>query len=434
MAAHVTIVGSGVAAAAASLEALAQGAEVTVIGGRSGGSSMGPGVWDVAAPPFRRPHDLWEEIPGPTTSLEEVIRRSPRHPYSILSQDGSRNLVAILSNSFERLSNRLSLHLKGSLGQPFLALTPLGTVKTTAFADPAHAAGNLREFREARLLIVGFTNLPPFSPELCRDQLKGIHQRQKFPYCAEIRSARLELKGIPDPVSPIDFAKRLDEEELIEELYDRLVGEASRHRATHVALPPVIGLHQNNHIFSRLAETTSVHWFEVLGIPPSVPGLRLYLQLMRFYRGERLTLREGLAQKGKVEGHRLSSLRVDGQELAVDRVVLATGKFLGGGITHANNRFCETLLDLPLFSGGQVVNSLAPCQLTSRDFFDSQGLGEIGVRTGPRLQPVDERGQLLYENVWVAGSLLSGYDAALEGCGMGVALATGTVAGREASL
>lgn len=420
---HVTIVGSGIAAAAATIEALAQGAEVTVVQGRPGATAFSSGAWDIAFEPT--PQLSWQEIPSPAQGFKEMIRRHPNHPYTLIHSNGSvADPLLLLANTFERIANQLSFPLRGSTGQPFLAITPLGTVKVTAYTDRSHHAGNLLEMREAKLLVVGFKGVP-FSASLVANVLTQLHAKQRFPFCAEIRW--IELASHSPVSSPIDFAARMDDEKAIEIFLETVIRETSRFHPTHIALPPVIGIEQTSHIFSRLAETTSGHWFETLALPPSVPGLRLHRQLCRFFQNARITLKGGEAKEPRIEKRRVRSLKVGKEELAIDRLILATGKFLGGGIVDDEaglTKLREALLNLPV---------TLPLPVTQPDFFSSQPLATAGVRVSRFLQPVDGQGRLLHENLWAAGSLLGGYDAATQGCGMGVAVSTGTLAGRMAA-
>ena len=79
------------------------------------------------------------------------------------------------------------------------------------------------------------------------------------------------------------------------------------------------------------------------------------------------------------------------------------------------------------------VGDLSAGRLASEKFFSDHPLFSVGVRTNANLQPVGERGQVLCENLWAAGSLIGGYNPATEHCGMGVAAGTGTLSGRMAA-
>ncbi len=423
---QVTVIGTGVSGIAATLEAQAQGAEVTLIGGRPGASALNSGAWDIALAPSLPPTPLWQEIPSPRQGFQEIVRYSPQHPYALIAGN-SPDPLALLANALERLSNQLSFHLRGSTEQSFLALSPLGTVKPTAYTDVAHSAGNLLQMRGARLLITGWKGSASSAP-LIHKLLGEEHQRQNFPYLAELRSTELALKGLRIS-STIDLAKSFDDEATSERLIDLLIGEAARHRATHVALPPIMGIERTSHIFSRLAESTDQHWFEILGFPPSVPGLRLYRHIQDFVKNSRLRFLSGEVSSIKKKNRQITQLLVNGEEVPVERLVLCTGKFISSGLLPKKND-PKSLLEEPLLGWPVLV----PGEMTQGSFFEAQGFASAGIRASTHLQPVDLNGKLLYENLWAAGSLLGGYDAALQGCGMGVAVGTGTLAGRLATL
>ncbi len=245
MTAHVTIVGSGIASIAAAIEAKEGGAQVTIVRGRPGASALSSGAWDIA------------------DDLKEIMRGRPSHPYSLLSQnEASRNLSDFLERSIERVSNRLGLRLRGSTSGNMLVLNPLGGLKATGFVPQTHAAGNFLEMQGARLLILGFRGLPSFATTQIADFLRELLQKKGSPSLSKVSSGEISLKGLSSLLSPIDLAARLDDDEMIESLHQTLIHEAENHRATHIALAPVIGIQKTTHIFSRLTEATKLHWFE----------------------------------------------------------------------------------------------------------------------------------------------------------------------------
>jgi glycerol-3-phosphate dehydrogenase subunit B len=136
-------------------------------------------------------------------------------------------------------------------------------------------------------------------------------------------------------------------------------------------------------------------------------------------------------QKIRVERKKIVSLRLEGGvEIPIDRLILATGRFVGVGLA-TNPGVQESRLNLPLLLDGDRVDHLPASRLTDKkNFVDNHGISRLGLRTNRDLMPVDEKGRLIYENLSVAGSLLGGYNPALQGCGMGVAVGTGTLAGQ----
>lgn len=424
---HVTIVGSGIAAIAAAIEASAKGASVTLVRGRPGATALSSGAWDIAGDPARYPDLKWHEGRPAGDCLRELVRRRPQHPYALLSQNESCGEIApFLEQAINRVSSALDLRLRGGIGKKMLLIHPLGGVKSTSFASPNLAVGNFFEMREARLLIVGFRGLPQFSAGQVGLLLGEVHRRQGFPYLTQIRTT--EIAGLPPAISPIALAGRLDDDRSIETLYHLLLREAEKNGATHIALPPVIGIRKTDHILSRLREGSGLAWFESLGLPPSLPGLRLRHAIDRLLEGRRSqwTVVEGEAAGAVTKNRRVTEIK----GMSIDRLILATGRYLGGGIVRERS-FREPVLDLPLFGEGVPLKEVG--SMTSERFLDDHPLFSAGVRVNRNLQPVGHRGEVLYENLWVAGSLIGGYNPAVQHCGMGVAVGTGTMAGRLAS-
>ncbi|MBI4196605.1 MAG: anaerobic glycerol-3-phosphate dehydrogenase subunit B [Deltaproteobacteria bacterium] len=431
MTSRITIIGSGITAAAAALEALQHGAHVTVISGQPGATALSSGTWDVAALSPPTSASPWNEIPSAMTCMEQLLRFESDHPYSLIQK--KEDPISFVGKALERLSSELSLHLRGSLRQPFLALTPLGTPKVTAYVGPMQSTGNLLDMREARLLLVGFCGLGTYFPSLAEAVLKRQLSTQKEVYLKETKSTLLSLREFRFLGSPMDLALRLDQESRQDRFYDQLIDAAEQFRATHVALPPVMGLEQSNHLMTRLRENSAIKWFEMPGTPPSLPGLRLHRQIEKFFKGGRIDYLEGEVKGAATHAKRISHLELsDGKRIEVQNLILATGRYIGGGLT-SDEILREPILNLPLFSQGKRVDGTKPSRLTSPDFLSSHPLFEAGVRVGAHFQPVDQRGHLLHENLWAAGSLLTGYQEASQGCGMGVAVATGMIAGRFAA-
>ena len=68
--------------------------------------------------------------------------------------------------------------------------------------------------------------------------------------------------------------------------------------------------------------------------------------------------------------------------------------------------------------------------LVSREALGPHPLFSVGVKVNAQMRPLDERGEPCFDNLWVAGSLIGGYDAQGDGAGIGVAIGTGKLAGQ----
>ena len=120
--------------------------------------------------------------------------------------------------------------------------------------------------------------------------------------------------------------------------------------------------------------------------------------------------------------------------LSCDALVLATGRFVGGGIVERGGQLVEPLLGLPLHDlSGRRVDGLAARQLVRRDYEGEQPLFGTGVRTDMRLRPLGPDGLPRLANCFAAGDLLGCFDPARDRTGLGVALLSGRRAGIEAA-
>ncbi len=151
----------------------------------------------------------------------------------------------------------------------------------------------------------------------------------------------------------------------------------------------------------------------MLAPAPSVPGLRLQAALDAAL--ERAGVQRVEACVQVAPGPRGSTITLSpGEEIFPTAVVLATGRALGGG---------DRL-------GARVDAQQAPPGGVPH----VRGGGDrLGARVDAQLRPVDERGAVLAPGLYACGSLLRGYDPAVDRTGLGVAVFTGFLAGERAT-
>jgi len=111
---------------------------------------------------------------------------------------------------------------------------------------------------------------------------------------------------------------------------------------------------------------------------------------------------------------------------SADRFILATGRFMGGGLKADAEKVFEPIFNLPVH------------QPPSREgWFEDRFFGDLphpvhqaGVLVNASLQPVGEAGDVILENVWVAGSLLAHHQCIDEKSREGIEIATGYAAAK----
>ncbi|HEY8760112.1 MAG TPA: FAD-binding protein, partial [Candidatus Dormibacteraeota bacterium] len=92
----------------------------------------------------------------------------------------------------------------------------------------------------------------------------------------------------------------------------------------------------------------------------------------------------------------------------------------------------EPLLDLAVYYQGEPIQEAYP-RLRHLEYVDPAPAFRTGLLTDAELRPVDASGAPAFANLRAAGSVLGGYDYAGGGCGFGVPLLTGWLAGRLAA-
>jgi len=211
--------------------------------------------------------------------------------------------------------------------------------------------------------------------------------------------------------------------------------------ATHVILPPVLGTSNPAEVRVLLEEQLGCTVIESLGVPPSVPGMRLQSVLERMLTSSGGVLLRGHTVVGvDVSGDTVKSVvaRTPHRRVTISAssFVLATGKFIGGGIVTDNAGVREALLGLPVVDGmRRHVGDDRPTRLTSRYAITEDGhpLYSCGVSVDEYLRPVDLDGTVQFENLYCAGAVVSGHNYPVHKDGLGVALVTGHAAGVAAA-
>ena len=119
----------------------------------------------------------------------------------------------------------------------------------------------------------------------------------------------------------------------------------------------------------------------------------------------------------------------EGEEtLGFDAAVLASGRYLGGGVRRQGS-FSEPLANLPLALGsGRPIDSNEPIErLVGNAPGDSAPAFELGVAVDWQLHPLDSDGRPV-PWLWAAGSIIAGAER-----GLAFAMRTGAAAGESAA-
>lgn len=398
------VIGTGLAGLTAARTAVEMGAKVMIVGRGMGALTLFGNTIDV----------LGEILPGRSMAerLTPWIAAHPNHPYARTGREGIESALAAFRTLFPP-PYRFAVEGPGNSLLP----TGAGTMRPTYLIPATMAAGVA--MIPAETLIVGLRGFKDFQGDTVSLHLKCRGVSLSLP--------RYGLEGLTAPA----LARLMDEPSFRERLGEAILRQMAGER--FIGLPAVLGLRDPAAVLRTLEAVTGARVFEIPMLPPSIPGTRIF---NRF--------REGLITKGADfrMGHPVSGVRVKGgrceaiivrnpplaSEYGADRYILATGRFLGGGLWAEMDRIVEPLFQLP------VSQPAGRGGWFGERFFDPEAhpIHRAGIVTDADLRPVDGAGRPLLENVRVAGSILAHHQAIEEKSREGIDIATGFLAAQRA--
>jgi glycerol-3-phosphate dehydrogenase subunit B len=405
------VIGAGLAGFAAALFAANRGLS-TVQAGGTGAVSYTTGFFDVlGAIPPTDPDGAIERPEDPFAAIERLLALHPGHPYRLTAPATIRAALAEWTGYLASLG---LAYVSGG-AHNLETLTPAGTIKRT-YCVPA-----------TMLAAKSFGRETPPGLLLDFKELKGFSARQIAatlgPLWPNLRTVRLPFPGHPGgELYPENAARALELPEHREELAAAvrpLLGDAAC-----LGLPAVLGMHRPDRVRADLAERLGLHVFEIPTMPPAVPGIRLREALEGALPERGVTL--FCQQKMRLIDHDPSGLtfRIYGQP--VERTVraraaiLASGRFLAGGLRADLTRISENVFDLP------VAQPASRSDWHRLDYFDPRGhpLNRAGIAVDDEFRPLGAGGRPFHPHLHAAGSILAHADWMRMKCGAGVAIAT----------
>ena len=436
------IIGMGLSGLMAAKTATEMGKKILIIGKGMGSLSLFSNTIDVLGSipktmkmePHRQTPDVdtkthWGEHPVPEdqftqeqvsgpfgtgirNGLSQWVKDHPEHPYSKV---GLERIEEALSSFISLFPPPYSFEAAGDGNS--LIPTGAGTFRPTHLIPVTMVAGTSLKGRD--LLIVGFKGFKDFYAEYVANQLncQGVTLPLPEPFDREITATALA---------------RLIEKESFRETIGKEI-KKQLHGQTRVGLPAILGIQNPFKVKKGLEEIIHAEVFEIPTLPPSIPGIRIF---NRF--------KEWLIKRGTtfLLGHSISKVllkdkKCEGVDVlnppilnsySADRYILATGRFIGGGLVADEEKIFEPIFNLP------VVQPQSREEWFGKSFFNDlpHPVHQAGILTDSSFRPIDEKGEPVLENVWVAGLILAHHHCIDEKSREGIEIATGYWAARMA--
>ena len=376
----VVVIGGGLAGAWAAVSAVQAGAKVTLVARAPGATALYAGGMEIAP------------------DLEGLLAAEPYHPFTRLYRDHLKLAADLehVSHSLVAELGRAGLPIAGELRRPGRYPDLHGVPRSAQLVPVTVAPGELASLRGRRVAIVAVEGLGDYDAESTAEAISE--------HGVKATVARVSMKGLPPGAALGDLFGR--------------AAPAVRSGADLVAYPPG---------FVKLP----ANGFELLAAAPSPHGWRLHKALESVLRRAGVEVVAGEVTGFRREGTRLIAAQVGDSELVAGAFVLATGRFIGGGLVKSR-LVHEPLLDLAVYYQGEPIEDAYP-RLRHLEYLDPAPAFRTGLLTDAELRPVDPAGAPAFANLRAAGSVLGGYDYAGGGCGFGVPLLTGWLAGRFAA-
>lgn len=416
--ADVVVIGAGLSGLITGWRACLGGYKVHVITKGWGATYWSSGCIDVLG---YQPPDFTQIIVSPAYILEEFIKSNPNHPYARVGSETLEKAVL----SFLKLSEDIGYPYHGSIETNQLLPTALGTLRPTCLAPMTMIAGEASH--PSPMLIAGFSQFLDFYPALVADNLNAQN--------ILAREISLDLKSLRNRkfLSGTVLAHLFDDPEFRQEVIEALkpkLGNVGR-----VGFPAVLGLQKTGEAMQHLESSLGIPVFEIPGLPPSIPGIRLHNMLVSAIESNHGSVYSGMSVSSASIDNKLvsavwSEAAARQKSHSAKIYVLATGGVLGGGITTDNNGYAqEVIFDFP-------IDAPRKRAYWFRDEFlsrESHLIHTTGLHVDPALHPVDDREQVIYPNLYAVGSVLGNCDPIRERSLEGIALATGFKVGESLS-
>jgi len=407
---EIMVIGSGLAGMITAWRAGLLGHKTSVISKGWGAPYWSSGAIDIFG---YQPPDYLKIVESPLVFLEKFIKSNPDHPYALAGLSAIEKAV----QSFLIFCEDSKYPYHGSLDANIMIPTALGTLRPACLVPETMIAGDVAQ--RTPMLIVGFSRFFDFFPAMVADNLnaQGILAQ----------NITLDLKSLQHRkiISGMVLARLFDDPEFCQELIDAL--KPALGRVGRIGFPAVLGLLQPMNVKQCLESSLGLPVFEIPGLPPSIPGIRLQNLLVAAIELNQGSVYSGIeVSRASTDGKFINTIWSEAaarqKPYNAKDYVLATGGILGGGIfTNEDGNAHEPIFGLPI----SLPESRT--QWFQNEFLSkgSHPVFKSGLRVNPAFHPVDKINEVIYQNLYAVGGAIGNCDPIRERSLEGIALATG---------
>ncbi len=402
------IIGAGMAGMSAALFAANRGISA-IVAGAAGALEYSSGLLDLWGL-----HDQTKGyIDNPWQAITALNQTTPDHPLARLAPGD-------IQGAFDELCQSLKnqgLTYQGSSGANSSVITAFGTVKPSYRIPLTMTHHQAVLGSQDPVLILDIKGLREFRAGFVQQVLE--HQRPGID-TASIDFPGMETRSeLSTPLMAQAMETPQVQDKFAAEVAPLIKGKA------YLGLPAILGINGSEEIWARLEKILDIKIFEIPTAPVSVPGIRFKESLKKALEGTCVTLLPNqmikTANHDPVNGFTLDIASPLGNTLIrASHVILASGRFLSGGLISNRHGVKESIFNLPL--------GLVPKRENwhGNDYFDPKGHGinQAGILTDASLRPLDYEGKPIHDRLFAAGSILGGQDWMHTRSGAGISIAT----------
>lgn len=383
----VAIIGSGFAGLVATMLASNRGLNFIIIAKDYGATQHFSGAFDFVDAGVSSPLCNSSERPTPAQAYENFLRSHPHHIYARLNFPAAEILAAM-----RRFFSFYQIPVFGD-GERFVsAISVSGQIKPACFTLPRFGLGQSDFFKAA--VVVHFPFLTDYPTELIVRNLQ-----KNF---SSVRSVSFTGFAI-NRTSPLSSLRRfMESTENRQQLWHFL----REHHGSLIVLPPIL---------SGACDSDELSCVQMLCTLPSLAGEQVKTSVLRTFAQKKIKLVQATVCGTETRAGRVEKifLKETGEVITAQKYVLATGKFVGGGISSSPD-FKETVFALPLQALNTPISPQTRMEQLINDFPDSpQPFMQLGVSI-----------ESSFKNLSICGQVVSGFDFTRERNGFGVSVAT----------